>query len=175
MVGSTQSFRIQLTTLLPRLRRFGHALTGNTDDADDVVQAALEKALKRERQFQPGTRLDSWMFRIMQTTWIDMTRSQRVRSSRAGTMEEASFAVGEDGRSSFIARIQLSETRRAMQAMPDEYSAALALVAIEGFTYKEAAEMLDVPIGTIMSRVSRGRQAIIAAVNGKATHSGEPS
>ena len=173
MAGSTQAFRVQLTALLPRLRRFGHVLTGNADDADDVVQAALEKALKREKQFQPGTRLDSWMFRIMQTTWIDITRSQKVRSSRAGTMEEASFAVGEDGRKSFTARIQLSETRRAMAAMPDEYSSALALVAIEGFTYKEAAAMLDVPIGTIMSRVSRARLALVEAVHGKPNGSGE--
>ena len=161
MTPSTQTFRVQLQALLPRLRRFGHALTGSVEDSDDLLQDALEKALKREKQFQPGTRLDSWMYRLMQTTWIDKTRHVKVRNSRAGTMEEASLAIGEDGRRAFPARIALAQTRKAMAALPEDFRAALTLVAIEGLTYKEAAEILDVPIGTIMSRIARARQLLM--------------
>ena len=83
MDGRSSSFRSELILLLPRLRRFGHALTGSADAADDLVQDALERAMRRQAQYEPGTRLDSWMYRMMQTIWIDERRKQTVRRQHA--------------------------------------------------------------------------------------------
>ena len=92
------SFRVELRSLIPRLRRFGHALTGSTDDGDDLVQDALEKALSRESQFQVGTRMDSWIYRIMQNAWIDRKRSAASRRNVVQPLEDDDYAIGEDGR-----------------------------------------------------------------------------
>lgn len=158
---SAQTFRTQLISLLPRLRRFGVALTGSADSADDLVQDALEKALKRESQFTPGTRLDSWMFKIMQNTWIDKVRKSQTRLTHQAALEEEMPSVAEDGRSSFPARIQLAQTREAMSRLPEDCRSELALTALEGYSYKEVSEMCDIPIGTVMSRIARARRLLI--------------
>ena len=91
-------FRAELRSLIPRLRRFGHALTGSTDDGDDLLQDALEKALSRENQFQTGTRMDSWLYKIMQNAWIDRKRSAVSRGTVVQPLEDDHYAIGEDGR-----------------------------------------------------------------------------
>lgn len=168
MPRSNAAFRAELVALLPRLRRFGLLLAGSPDRAEDLVQDSVEKALRREHQFEPGTRLDSWMFRIMQTTWIDRTRSARIRETGTVDLDAGLEASGEDGRRSLPARVELEQTRRAMARLPDEFRSALALVSIEGLTYAEAASVLDVPVGTIMSRVSRARQILVEILSGPA-------
>jgi RNA polymerase sigma-70 factor (ECF subfamily) len=159
-------FRIELRSLIPRLRRFGHALTGSADDGDDLVQDALEKALSREAQFNEGTRLDSWMYKIMQNAWIGQKRSAARRRQIIQPMSEDVVAVGEDGRDTFDSRINLRQVREAMMHLhPDERS-VLALVSIEGQTYREAAETLGIPIGTVMSRLSRARVRLLQLLDG---------
>ncbi len=150
----------QLIAVLPRLRRFARGLTGSAVEADDLVQAACERALTRAHQFQEGTRFDSWMFRILQTIWIDQLRARDIRREEA---EEEGAHVGTDepGRRA-EARLALQEVRTALKQLPPEQRAALLLVTVDGLSYKEAAEVADVPVGTIMSRLARARVALQA-------------
>jgi RNA polymerase sigma-70 factor (ECF subfamily) len=157
------SFNDQLIAVLPRLRRFARGLTGSAVEADDLVQAACERALSRAHQFQEGTRFDSWMFRIVQTIWIDQLRSRDTRKEEA---EEEGVHVGTDepGRRA-EARLALQEVRNALKELPAEQRAALLLVTVDGLSYREAAEVAEVPVGTIMSRLARARIALQAKLD----------
>ena len=150
----------QLIAVLPRLRRFARGLTGSAVEADDLVQAACERALTRAHQFQEGTRFDSWMFRIVQTIWIDQLRSRDIRREEA---EDQGVHVGTDEPARRVeARLALQEVRNALHELPAEQRAALLLVTVDGLSYKEAAEVAEVPVGTIMSRLARARIALQA-------------
>lgn len=150
-----------MIALLPRLRRFAHALARSPADADDLCQASVERALKSRDQWQPGTRLDSWMYRIMRNLWIDETRA-RTRRDQTFAPEEAGANIGDDGARRADVQLELTDLDRAMSRLPAEQREAIALVLVEGLAYKEAAAVLDVPIGTLTSRLSRGREALIA-------------
>ncbi len=153
-------FADQLIALLPRLRRFARGLTGSAVDADDLVQAASERALARRHQFQEGTRFDSWMFRIVQTIWIDQIRARDVRKEDGDIGEER---LGSDEPVRRVeARLALAEVRRAVERLPPDQRTALLLVTVDGLSYKEAAEVVGVPVGTIMSRLARARIALQA-------------
>lgn len=156
--GAAAQFSDQLVSLLPRLRRFARGLTGRAAEADDLVQAACERALVRAHQFQEGTRFDSWMFRIVQTIWIDQLRARDVRKEAADVAEER---LGSDAPVRRIeARLALDEVRGAIQLLPADQRTALMLVTVEGLSYKEAASAANVPVGTIMSRLARARIAL---------------
>lgn len=159
----TVDVRLQMVTLLPRLRRFATSLTGSRDRADDLVQNTCERALRSTDQWEPGTRLDSWMFRIMRNLFIDGIRKTK-GEGRTEPVEEAHGAVGDDGPRISEARLTLSAIERAMWDLPEEYRSVVSLVCIEDLSYKEAAAALDVPLGTVMSRLSRGRQLLAQAV-----------
>lgn len=152
----------ELIALLPRLRRFARALTRHAHDADDLVQLALERALTRLDQWQPGTRLDSWMFGIMKNAWIDETRSRR-RRDRVLAPAELGEQVPDAASEAHVERLSLEA---ALAQLPEEQRIAVALVLIEGLAYKEAAAVLDVPIGTVTSRLARGREALEALLRG---------
>jgi len=154
-------FERELAGLLPRLRRFARSLTRDHADADDLVQLSLERALNARAQWQPGTRLDSWMYRIMKNAWIDETRA-RTRRGRTFALAEAGEGVGKDARPAVEARIEIGKVERALAQLPDEQRMAVALVLVEGLSYKEASAVLEVPIGTLTSRLVRGRQALMA-------------
>lgn len=149
-----------LVALVPKLRRFAYSLTGNRQDGDDLVQAACEKALRNVAQFQAGTRMDSWMYRIIQTLWIDDRRSARRRGT---AMDPDEAHLSDEGKAASLPedRMMLAQTRAAMATLPEPQRAVLALVAIEGLSYREAAETLDIPVGTVMSRLSRAREALL--------------
>jgi RNA polymerase sigma-70 factor (ECF subfamily) len=166
MAAPTDPIRDNLAALLPRLRRFARALAANAADADDLVQTALEKALLRLDQFKPDTRLDAWMFRIMRNAWIDEARARQVRLKRYAPEEAGAMVAGEDART-IEARMELKAVERAMALLPPEQREAVALVLVEGFSYKEAAAALDVPMGTLTSRLARGRAALEAAISGE--------
>ncbi len=163
MVSMHKDARQELVSLLPRFRRFARVLARREDLADDLLQAACERALSRLDQWQPGTRLDSWMYRIMQTVWIDWTRKQRVRgvSEPLDTQPEP---MGSDGRQVMESHLQLAAVREAIARLPDEQRAVLGLVTIEGLPYKEAAEVLGIPVGTVMSRLARARARLTQEV-----------
>ena len=151
-------FGDQLIAVLPRLRRFARGLTGSAVEADDLVQAACERALARQHQFQEGTRFDSWMFRIVQTIWIDQVRSRGIRKEDGEVAEER---MGSDEAVRRVeARLALSEVRRAVDRLPPDQRTALLLVTVDGLSYKETAEIVGVPVGTIMSRLARARIAL---------------
>jgi len=157
--------RHEMVALLPRLRAFGRSLTRNSADADDLVQLTCEKALGALSSFTPGTRLDSWLFRIMRNLWIDQHRKAR----STVTVDDAAIAetlVGDDGRTITEARMELGAVGDAMADLPEEQRTVLMLVCVEGMRYREVAEMLEVPIGTVMSRLARARSAIAAALEG---------
>lgn len=154
--------RAALIGLLPRLRRFGLALTGSAADADELVQDACERALGRADQLRDGARLDAWLYGIMRNRWTDEVRRRRVR--RHDGLEAADAAVGEDGERGADARLTLEAVRRALAGLPEEQRAVLVLVCVDGLSYKEAAGVLGVAIGTVMSRLSRGRRALHGAM-----------
>ena len=158
---STPSFDSELAAVWPRLRRFAHALARNPVDADDLAQMTAEKAFKSYGQFQPGTNFTGWMFRICRTVWIDMVRSGTRRSAHEAPAE-AGEHLGHDPRTSIEAGIDLATAMSAMQRLPPEQREVVALILIEGFGYREAAEVLGQPIGTVSSRLARGRQALLA-------------
>jgi RNA polymerase sigma-70 factor (ECF subfamily) len=157
----------RIVGLLPRLRRFALTLTRRWEDADDLVQATVERALTRLGGWKEDTRLDSWLFKMMQNLWIDQTRARRVRGGDAvGGEAELALLPGVDGRPVMEARLTLQATLEAAMQLPEDQRAALLLVVVEGFSYREAAEVLDVPIGTVMSRISRARAALEGKVSG---------
>jgi RNA polymerase sigma-70 factor (ECF subfamily) len=162
---SSPEFQRELTELLPRLRRFAHSLSRNAADADDLTQATVERALRSHEQWEPGTRLDSWLYRIMRNLWIDTTRA-RGRKERHEAPEEEALTVGQDPREAIETSLELKRAMAAMQRLPDEQREVVALILIEGFGYREASEMLDLPIGTVSSRLVRGRTALLAMLGG---------
>src|SRR3954454_2135379 len=157
------SFEDQLASLLPRLRRFAHGLSRDPADADDLTQATIERALRSKAQWEPGTRLDSWCYRIMRTLWIDTARS-RSRKAVHEASEEEGLNVGEDPRHAIEATVDLKRVMAAMARLPDEQREVVALILVEGFGYREVSEMLALPIGTVSSRLVRGRTALLAMV-----------
>lgn len=149
-----------LASCMPRLRRFAHALSRDAADADDLTQLTLERALRSRGQWQAGTRLDSWLFRIMRNLWIDTARS-RQRAAKVEAPPEAALNIGYDPTAGTEAVIDLGRVMAALERLPAEQREVVALILIEGFGYREAAEMLDVPIGTVSSRLLRGRTALM--------------
>jgi RNA polymerase sigma-70 factor (ECF subfamily) len=155
-----------MVELLPRLRRFAVALTGDLDQADDLVQEACMRALSRVEQWQPGTRLDSWMYRIAQNLWLDRMRAKKVRGEQVD-VESAEALAGPDGRVVVESRLTLNAVSAAMAQLPDEQRLLIALVCIDGLSYKEAAEITETPIGTVMSRLARARRELHARLEGR--------
>ncbi len=151
--------RSALVALGPRLRRFAYGLTGSTEEADDLVQSAYERALTRSEQWQAGTRLDSWMYRIVQTIWLNRIDSQKSRSRHLSMISET-MEPAYDGGAQIESRLALERIREFVWQMPEEQRVVLLLVAVEGLSYKEASDIVGVPIGTITSRLGRARIAI---------------
>jgi RNA polymerase sigma-70 factor (ECF subfamily) len=153
---TAQNIHEQIVALLPRLRRFARNLARNPHDADDVVQIAVERALTRLDQWRSDARLDSWMFKIVRNAWIDELR-WRGRRDKVFLAAEAGENVGTD---SMARETDLLAMQSAMARLPQEQREAVGLVLVEGLPYREAADVLDVPIGTLTSRLARGREAL---------------
>jgi RNA polymerase sigma-70 factor (ECF subfamily) len=148
----------ELVTLLPRLRRFARALARNVHDADDLVQLTVERALARRDQWKPDSPLANWMFGILRNAWIDELRT-RARNDRVFTAESAGQDVGDPRQSD---QAELLSVQEAMARLPEDQRLAVALVLIEGLSYKEAAHVMEVPIGTLTSRLARARETLQA-------------
>ena len=156
--------RDRMVELLPRLRRFAYTLTGNMDKADDLVQEACARALANADQWQAGTRLDSWMYRIAQNLWFDRMRATKVRGEVVD-VDTAIDLVGSDGRDVTESRLTLQVVSKSISQLPADQQMVIAHVCIDGLSYKEAAEALGIPIGTVMSRLARARQALHTALS----------
>ena len=157
------AFEAAIIDLLPRLRRFARALTGQAADADDLVQAAVERALGRRNQWQAGTSLEAWMFRITKNAWIDEARS-RTRRGRVLAPEAAGADVADERAGSAATRELSLSVQAAMAQLPEDQRLAVALILVEGLSYQEAADVLETPVGTVTSRLGRGRAALQAAL-----------
>lgn len=162
-MDQSSPFEDQLAALLPRLRRFAHALSRDASDADDLTQATIERALRSKAQWEPGTKLGSWCYGIMRNLWIDTARARTRKNAREASEEEG-LSVGEDPRPRIEAAVDLHRVMAAMSKLPDEQREVVALILVEGFGYREVSEMLGLPIGTVSSRLVRGRIALLAMV-----------
>lgn len=162
MDNAADDFGERLIAFLPNLRRFAISLCGSLDLADDLVQAACERALANAGRFEPGTRFDAWMFRILRNLWIDHLR----RRKTAGVQEDVSAhaeIAGSSGVQDTEARLTLKAVAGAIGDLPDEQREVLLLVCVEDLSYRETAEVLGIPIGTVMSRLSRARRNLAEA------------
>lgn len=155
----SDTFSDDLIASLPVLRRFALSLCKRGDLADDLVQITAERAFKSRESYDPATRLDAWLFRILRNTWIDMTRRQKTQGSQIDVVDNPEL-ISVDGRDVVESKISLNETEEALTNLPDDQRAVLLLVCVEGLSYAEAADTLDVPKGTVMSRLARGRVAL---------------
>lgn len=152
------AFEAELIGLLPRLRAFALGLTLDPSEADDLVQAGCERALARRTQWQTGTRLDSWMFRILQNLWIDRVRAAGRRDEvDEGALEQLPSTAWT---ASTEASLTLEKVVHHLASLPLDMRTVLLAVCVEDLSYKEAAALLDVPIGTVMSRLARARIAL---------------
>lgn len=171
---SQQETRNELIRLIPRLRRFAMVLTGSAADADDLVQDALERGLTRLHQWRPGTRLDSWMFRIAHTVRLNQLRDNRSGAYR--DIADFEHELGVDEAPRIEARLTLQAVRREVARLPEPQRIVLVLVCVEGFKYREAAEILEIPVGTVMSRLARARltlATVLGEFDGTADAAGE--
>ena len=145
----------ELPALLPRLWRYGLVLSRDPVAAEDLVQATALRALERSSQFVAGTRLDRWLFSILRSIWFNHVRAQRVRLGH-GVLDAEDVLVS-DGAEQIETNILAGQVLRQAMALPEAQRETLLLVYVEGFTYREAAHVLDVPIGTVMSRLAAVR------------------
>ena len=145
----------QLREIIPRLRRFAVSLTRNSSSADDLVQASLERALSGWGAKRAEGDVRAWLFAILYRQFLDAHR----RSRRYARMLE--FFTGRDDAEPSVERTVIAQsTLQAFDRLPTEQRALLLMVSVEGLSYKEVAEILDIPTGTVMSRLSRARQAL---------------
>lgn len=153
------AFSDELVRLLPNLKRFGLSLSRRNDLADDLVQITVERAIKGYASYDGAQRLEPWLFRIMRNAWIDMTRRTRTQGQQVDVFDIPD-ALPVDDRPAIEARLMLQSVEKAMTSLPDEQRELLHLICIDDMSYAEAAEVLGIPKGTVMSRLSRARIAL---------------
>ena len=151
-----EALRQEIVSFLPRLRRFARSLAKDPDKADDLVQAACERALGRLTHVREGTRLDSWLYRIMYTRWIDKMRRGKTRAAKLVVLADANKKNDVSQEMGDYLDTAL-DIQKAFDTLPAEHQAAITLVSVEGYSYGEAASVLNVPVGTVASRVARAR------------------
>ena len=150
----------QLVELIPRMRRFATGLSGSVDRGEELVQTACERLLRGKERLRADTRLDSWMYQVIRNLHIDGIRAQTVRDRGADEIRQTA-QLHPLGGNTMDSELRLREVHQAMQALSEEHRAALMLICVEGLSYKEAAEVLQVPLGTITSRLVRARKALM--------------
>ncbi len=158
---ASDMFAIQAMQYIPRLRRYARALTGDASAADDLVQDALERALVKQSLWREGTDLRAWLFTVMHNVFVNQVRSAAV--SRTVQLDDS---IADQPQSQSTDRLEIRDLDAALQALPEEQRAVVLLVGLEQMTYDEAARVLEVPIGTVMSRLSRGRERLRRLMQG---------
>jgi RNA polymerase sigma-70 factor (ECF subfamily) len=166
MSAPSPEFKDGLVRALPALRRFAFRLSGVHARAEDLVQATCERALDRWEQFTPGTRLESWLFAIMHSIWKNQLR--RDAKTRDVLVEVAAGTTSTDGERVAVGKIYLAQVLSAVESLPQHQAEAIFLVNLEGCSYREAAEILDIPQGTLESRLARARIALGRALEQRA-------
>lgn len=169
-----EALRRDLIAFLPRLRRFALGLTGDRAEGDDLVQATCERAIRYSDRWVPGTRLDAWLFRIARNLFLNDRRDRRRRGPQVSIDDHPESRVL-DGERALVSGIALEAVTAGLQGLPEDQRSALLLVAVEGLGYREAAEVLGVPIGTVTSRLARARTALRVRLDGPAPAAGAAS
>ncbi|HVE21797.1 MAG TPA: RNA polymerase sigma factor [Acidocella sp.] len=152
---AVEEIRGNLASHLGRLWRYGFVLSQQRDTAEDLVQATCLRALERAGQFAPGTRLDRWLFSILHAIWIDEVRARKVRTGQGQV--DAGSVVLIDGGAQTETRVLANQVLRQVNALPEEQRTTVFLAYVEGLSYREVAEVLQIPIGTVMSRLANAR------------------
>lgn len=149
----------EIISLLPRLRRFALSLTRSAAAADDLAQATLERAIVNLDKWEPGTRLDSWLYRIAHNLFRNDRRNE---TSRGTKLEVVAYDIERttDGEREAVARLEFKAVSAAIAQLPDEQREALLLVAVEGLSYREAAEVTGASVAALTSRIARAREAL---------------
>jgi RNA polymerase sigma-70 factor (ECF subfamily) len=147
----------EIVELIPRLRRYARALTGSVDGADDLVQDCLERALGRLHMWRSGSNMRAWLFAILHNRFVNDVRRARIRPD-VGSLPD--WQVGGTVRAIQDDVVMLRSVLVGLRQLPDDQRAALLLIGLEEMSYREAAEVLKVPIGTLMSRLARARERL---------------
>lgn len=158
---ASDEFAIQAMQYIPRLRRYARALTGDASAADDLVQDTLERALVKQSLWREGTDLRAWLFTVMHNVFVNQVRSAAV--SRTVQLDDA---LPDRPQPQSTDRLEIRDLDAALQVLPEEQRVVMLLVGLEQMTYDEAARVLEVPIGTVMSRLSRGRERLRRLMQG---------
>jgi RNA polymerase sigma-70 factor (ECF subfamily) len=159
---SDPEFKTQLAAVIPHLRAFGRSLSGSRDLADDLVQETLLKAWAARKRFQAGTNMRAWTFIILRNLYLSQMRRTRFRGEWDDLVADRILAAP----ASQDKHVELNDLQRALLHLPQPQREALILVGAGGFAYEEAAEICQVAVGTIKSRVARGRVALEALLTG---------
>jgi RNA polymerase sigma-70 factor (ECF subfamily) len=172
MVEPVENVGERLISFLPNLRRFAISLCRARDVADDLVQQTCERALAAAHSFEPNTRFDAWVFRILLNLWLDQLRRQKTAGPAVDIDEMHDLSVA-SGEAQSEARLALERVQRALQQLPPEQREVLVLVCIEDLSYRDTADVLDIPVGTVMSRLARARKALseLTGINPQARRS----
>lgn len=157
MAMNDTAFRNGVLALLPQLRRFCYALTGTATDGDDLLQSTVERALNKRHLFADGTDLKSWLFRMSRNMWIDDIRKRKTQSNAADALAASRPEWHADGLAAGEALLSLRDARSILESMPEEQRTIMLLVGVEGHSYRDAADILGIPVGTVMSRLARAR------------------
>jgi RNA polymerase sigma-70 factor, ECF subfamily len=170
-MAENEEISAMLPSFLPRLWRFALRLARDQNDAEDLVQRACLRALERGHQLQPGTSALSWMFSIVHSVWLNEVRARRLRS-RVGQpwTDELDDTLADVSTADPALNVLHQQIIDAVGQLPDAQRAVMLLVAVEGLSYRDAADALEIPIGTIMSRLARARLTISQSLDG---HSSE--
>ncbi|WP_184381129.1 RNA polymerase sigma factor [Rhizobium sp. BK619] len=155
VIASEADIRSGLTENLARLWRYGLVLSHQRDVADDLVQATCVRALERADQFIPGTRLDRWLFSILHSIWLNEIRSRRVRQGQG--FVDARETLTFDGAHATETQVMAGQVLKRVNALPEAQRTVVFLAYVEGLSYREVASILDIPIGTVMSRLAAAR------------------
>ena len=160
-----EQLRGEMLAFMPRLR-FARGLTGSADAGDDLLQATCERAIRHIDQFRRGTRLDSWMFRIARNLHLNQVRHQGVRREQPLDEEWGEIGHVTDGERVMEAHLTYEAVRKCVARLPEEQRSVLLLVTVEGLSYQEVSDSLELPMGTIASRLARARLALRAMLEG---------
>ena len=160
-----ETVRREMIAFLPRLRRFAYGLTGSADEGDDLLQATCERAIQHIEKWQPGTRLDSWMYRIARNLHINNLRSRKVRGEHL-TPADPEQHLKVDGARAQESRLTFNAVRGFIGRLPEEQRTILLLITVEGLSYREVSDMLELPMGTVTSRLARARLALKSLLEG---------
>ncbi len=157
----------RMIEMLPRLRRFAYGLCGDPHDADDLVQHTCQRAIDRFDNWRPGTSLENWMFAIARNAYLDLYRSRQVRADHAAAVR-ATTDGSLDGEGRAEHGVMIGEIVPLLGRMPEDQRTALLLALVEGLSYQEIADIQQVPVGTVTSRIGRARQTLQQALSSEA-------